>query len=650
MKQNVIQRAGEQPKQQGPNLTGIPTQMKMDLERRSGLSFDDVRVHYNSDKPIRIGALAYTQGTQVYMGPGQERHLGHELGHVVQQKSFCIPPTSWINGQPVNESPALECQAGILSGFPCTISHSEDGRRRQYPIQKLSICISVDDKIDVINVPAPDDPAFNDAVEYLYFRVIVPYFNENEYQFFRIRHYFRNFMINLAEEQLEEQIEAADLAEVFASSIEDRTMRVGRNEIKVLRKFNASSMGRPSWTKEIKSQLSARKREDAGERTDIRHVVRNYHLKTAIKTAIENSSLAEVAEAARRMLNEDDPENATMVRRLYTVLYRNIDNLWMGSSAMNQLIGFLANVFDSYGNKLISIEVPEGEEQNFLTGFLERLSSSVWAQSNIILRKFPKQLECIQSQVNEYLKLVDSYADDAIQNGLSLYNIGYFLIEIGDTLGFDLIDDLSPDSYMRTARLIGVASSLIEYTSGVLNMDVDDLMDNFALFLGSESQKPSDPDGSEQARAIAQAAEGSKMDDGVLDSGSQERDLELFQINNCLITAIAANRGVSPGIGEITQIRMSLWANLSVPPGVFLNADDANVVAGIFMEMDIEDAVLVVYDMGTNKYNVVIPAFGAYEAATETDAIDIIQQRYQAAPPTIISITLQGGHFYSAST
>ena len=80
MRQAVIQKAEERQRRQQPNLTGIPTQMKMDFEQRSGLSFDDVRVHYNSDKPRKIGALAYTQGTQVHIGPGQERHLRHELG------------------------------------------------------------------------------------------------------------------------------------------------------------------------------------------------------------------------------------------------------------------------------------------------------------------------------------------------------------------------------------------------------------------------------------------------------------------------------------------------------------------------------------------------------------------------------------------
>lgn len=102
-----------------PNLTGIPTQMKLDFERRSGLSFDDVRVHYNSDKPAQLQALAYTQGTQVFVGPGQGKYLPHELSHVVQQKMGMVQPTAFIGGMPINRSPMLEKMAdnpyGVLS-------------------------------------------------------------------------------------------------------------------------------------------------------------------------------------------------------------------------------------------------------------------------------------------------------------------------------------------------------------------------------------------------------------------------------------------------------------------------------------------------------------------------------------------------------
>lgn len=102
------QRQAERREAAKPNLTGIPTQMKLDYERSSGLSFNDVRIHYNSDRPARLGALAYTQGTQVFIGPGQEQHLPHELGHVIQQKLGLVRPTGTIAGMPLNDSVKLE--------------------------------------------------------------------------------------------------------------------------------------------------------------------------------------------------------------------------------------------------------------------------------------------------------------------------------------------------------------------------------------------------------------------------------------------------------------------------------------------------------------------------------------------------------------
>lgn len=91
--------------------TGIPQDVKERMEKRSGFSFDDVRVHYNSPKPAAVRALAYTQGNQVYIGPGQERHLAHELGHVAQQKQGIVRPTGKVNGQAINDNEALEREA-----------------------------------------------------------------------------------------------------------------------------------------------------------------------------------------------------------------------------------------------------------------------------------------------------------------------------------------------------------------------------------------------------------------------------------------------------------------------------------------------------------------------------------------------------------
>ena len=102
----------EKKRRQEPNDTGIPAQLKKSLERNTGYSFDDVRVHYYSEKPAKLEALAYTQGSQVYLGPGQERHLPHELGHVVQQKMGIVHAnTRHESGAALNTDAALERQA-----------------------------------------------------------------------------------------------------------------------------------------------------------------------------------------------------------------------------------------------------------------------------------------------------------------------------------------------------------------------------------------------------------------------------------------------------------------------------------------------------------------------------------------------------------
>lgn len=95
--------------------TGIPHRMKAGFEHSSGFSFDDVRVHYNSEKPAQLHAHAYTQGNEVYVAPGQEKHLPHELGHVVQQKSDMVKPTGEIGGLPLNDNEEMEKGADMIA-------------------------------------------------------------------------------------------------------------------------------------------------------------------------------------------------------------------------------------------------------------------------------------------------------------------------------------------------------------------------------------------------------------------------------------------------------------------------------------------------------------------------------------------------------
>ena len=97
-----------------PNNTGMPDNLKAGIESLSGFSMDDVRVHYNSSKPATVQALAYTQGTDIHVAPGQEKHLPHEAWHVAQQMAGRVSPTTNINGMPVNDNAALEHEADVM--------------------------------------------------------------------------------------------------------------------------------------------------------------------------------------------------------------------------------------------------------------------------------------------------------------------------------------------------------------------------------------------------------------------------------------------------------------------------------------------------------------------------------------------------------
>ena len=104
---------------QKKNVTGMPDNVKAKMEGSFNTDFSNVRVHASSSKAPEVGALAYTQGTDIHFAPGQfspesssgQSLLGHELAHVVQQGEGRVQPTTEINGLPVNDNPALEDEA-----------------------------------------------------------------------------------------------------------------------------------------------------------------------------------------------------------------------------------------------------------------------------------------------------------------------------------------------------------------------------------------------------------------------------------------------------------------------------------------------------------------------------------------------------------
>jgi len=104
---NPAQLEGDEVRDNG----GMPMNLRAGIESLSGHSMDGVKVHYNSDKPAGLGALAYAQGKDIHLASGQEQHLPHEAWHVVQQAQGRVQPTTAAGGEPVNDDAGLEKEA-----------------------------------------------------------------------------------------------------------------------------------------------------------------------------------------------------------------------------------------------------------------------------------------------------------------------------------------------------------------------------------------------------------------------------------------------------------------------------------------------------------------------------------------------------------
>jgi len=107
-------RVSLQPKTGGQPL---PSEVRAKMEAAFGADFSDVRVHVGHEAS-RIGAIAYTWGSNIHFAPGHynphtlqgQKVLGHELWHVVQQKAGRVK-NPFGGGVAVVQDHALEAEA-----------------------------------------------------------------------------------------------------------------------------------------------------------------------------------------------------------------------------------------------------------------------------------------------------------------------------------------------------------------------------------------------------------------------------------------------------------------------------------------------------------------------------------------------------------
>ena len=115
---------------QKKNNTGLPDNLKSGMENLSGMSLDHVKVHYNSSKPTQLNAHAFAQGSDIHVASGQEKHLPHELGHVVQQMQGRVKPTATIQGMALNDNPALESEATQMGQSALQMKSNENAMNK----------------------------------------------------------------------------------------------------------------------------------------------------------------------------------------------------------------------------------------------------------------------------------------------------------------------------------------------------------------------------------------------------------------------------------------------------------------------------------------------------------------------------------------
>ncbi|WP_198120265.1 eCIS core domain-containing protein [Massilia rhizosphaerae] len=117
-----------------PNRIGLPDGLKSGIESLSGMPMDHVRVHYNSSQPAQLNALAYAQGSDIHLGPGQEQHLPHEAWHVVQQAQGRVRPTTQMkDAVPVNDDQGLEREADVMGAKAASVQLEADTKPRPTP-------------------------------------------------------------------------------------------------------------------------------------------------------------------------------------------------------------------------------------------------------------------------------------------------------------------------------------------------------------------------------------------------------------------------------------------------------------------------------------------------------------------------------------
>lgn len=115
--QSALRAAGQQDQGYGNYSSSVIDTLQR-IEAKNQVPMTGVNIEFGSKAPAQYSARAIAYGGRnVAIAPGAEATLGHELGHIVQQRLGMVKETRKIGGQAVNDRADLEqdaTQRGML--------------------------------------------------------------------------------------------------------------------------------------------------------------------------------------------------------------------------------------------------------------------------------------------------------------------------------------------------------------------------------------------------------------------------------------------------------------------------------------------------------------------------------------------------------
>lgn len=334
------------PLQKKENQTGLPDTLKSGIENLSGYSMDDVKVHYNSNKPAQLNAHAYAQGSNIHVASGQEKHLPHEAWHVVQQKQGRVQPTFQMKGKvSINDDQALEREADAMGAkaLQCVskdVHQKKSSTPATAPVQRMLYYASNSDRkfTSVAEIHA----FFKGATE--------PKVSEAELvaAFESDRLYYVNFRGSILGHYGYQIL-----------GIEEYTARpaiAGRGTLGVVADAGPAGFsitGRPAWTEETIEKLAPIKFRD-----NIRHIIPYHMIRDGFMTWLNEvftrtgGALASVKAEVMRLAGElglgvdpSSPDTLDVIQQVCGEILHKLNNvpgnLWAGDKVENQRLNTL---------------------------------------------------------------------------------------------------------------------------------------------------------------------------------------------------------------------------------------------------------------------------------------------------------------------